>query len=593
MQVSPILEPTGGIVDSNLRCSNLPSSGQSSSGSSSIRIAAMACLVGLIGCAGPQTLRDETVGVAKDISKGPAERPQIALTNFSDGLRCLDNLLLDFGVRNLSIIVEDLDDQTKKVAAGTKDMLISAISSASRRSRSIRLVAFGNDARNTASFMDRAERKSQYQSVPDFGIRGSVSQFDDNVAKRTNDAGFSIGSILSIGTGSSATAKVLGLDLAMVRTEDFSVVHGVTSKNAVVLVQQGTGVDASASITKYGLTYQTNTSMSEGTAVALRNLIELASIELIGKLAKVPYWKCLGARDDSPDVKSEMADWLEGMVQSERSYEGLSQPFRSWELFAFFQTQMAALGIYDGRTDGLPTSEFGSAIVDYRRLLGLSPTKDMNQEFLERHLMADRSQLRTKVQQFLASRPTPQPQQVAAAPAAPIQAAPQQSPQPTQQAALRPQSGTAGTSAGANAMGLAFNAGDGKKFPPGATVDLRLYSQAPAVVYCFLKDESGAVVRLLPNSGARLSRVAPGQDLLLRGQDQKAKWEIVANEKGIPETVACFGSPQNLTGRLPKFLQGADFEAIPGVSALEEIRDAIRQASGQQFGEAWFTIRSR
>ncbi|MFM9888239.1 MAG: hypothetical protein ACKVQT_34875 [Burkholderiales bacterium] len=514
------------------------------------------------------------------------------MTNFSDGLRCLDNLLLDFGVRNLSIIVEDLDDQTKKVAAGSKDMLISAISAASRRSRAIRLVAFGNDARNTASFMDRAERKSQYSAVPDFGIRGSVSQFDDNIAKRTNDAGFSIGSILSLGSGSSASAKVLGLDLAMVRTEDFSVVSGVTSKNAVVLVQQGTGIDASASISKYGLTYQTSTSMSEGTSVALRNLIELASIELIGKLAKVPYWKCLGARDDSPDVKTEMSDWLEGMVQSERSYEGLSQPFRSWELFSFFQVQMAALGIYDGRVDGLPTSEFGNAIVDYRRLLGLSPTKDMNQEFLERHLMADRSQLRVKVQQFLASRPAPQAQPVAAAQQAqqPAPAAPQQ---PVQQAALSQKPVASAASTSANAIGLAFNADDGKKFPPGATVDLRLGSQAPAVVYCFLKDESGAVLRLLPNSGARLSRVGPGQELLLRGQDQKAKWEIVANEKGIPETVACFGSPQNLTGRLPKILQGADFQAIPGVSALEEVRDAIRQASGQQFGEAWFTIRSR
>jgi hypothetical protein len=591
----PILELIGGIVNSMLRCA-LPTRGRSSPTSCSVRIASAAFFVGILGCAGPQTLRDETVGIAKDAAKGPGERPTIALTNFSDGLRCLDNLLLDFGVRNLSIIVEDLDDQTKKVAAGSKDMLISAISAASRRSRAIRLVAFGNDARNTASFMDRAERKSQYSAVPDFGIRGSVSQFDDNIAKRTNDAGFSIGSILSLGSGSSATAKVLGLDLAMVRTEDFSVVSGVTSKNAVVLVQQGTGIDASASISKYGLTYQTSTSMSEGTSVALRNLIELASIELVGKLAKVPYWKCLGARDDSPDVKTEMSDWLEGMVQSERTYEGLSQPFRSWELFAFFQTQMAALGIYDGRVDGLPTSEFGNAIVEYRRLLGLSATKDMNQEFLERHLMADRSQLRVKVQQFLALRPAPQAQQVAAAPAAPaapVQAAPQQPSQATQQAALRPQSAAAGTSAGANAMGLAFNAGDGKKFPPGATVDLRLYSQAPAVVYCFLKDESGAVLRLLPNSGSRLSRVAPGQDLLLRGQDPKAKWEIVANEKGIPETVACFGSPQNLTGRLPKLLQGADFEAIPGVSALEEVRDAIRQASGQQFGEAWFTIRSR
>ncbi len=579
-------------MERNALLSSMRAAGYSSPGFFSRRTTSVACLVALMGCAGSQTLRDEAVGVAKDAAKGPGERPTVALTNFSDGLRCLDNLLLDFGVRNLSIIVEDLDDQTKKVAAGTKDMLISAMSMASRRSRAIRLVAFGNDARNAASFMDRAERKSQYQSVPDYGIRGSVSQFDDNVAKRTNDAGFSIGTVFSLGAGSSATAKVLGLDLAMVRTEDFSVVSGVTSKNAVVLVQQGSGADASASISKFGVTYQTNTSMSEGTAVALRNLIELASIELVGKLAKVPYWKCLGARDDSPDVKSEISDWIEGMVQSERTYEGLSQPFRSWELFAFFQTQMAALGIYDGRVDGLPTSEFGNAIVEYRRLLGLSATKDMNQEFLERHLMADRSLLRTKVQQFLASRPAPQVQPVAAAQQT-QQTAPAAPQQPTQQAALSQKPVAAAATTSANAMGLAFNAGDGKKFPPGATVDLRLYSQAPAVVYCFLKDESGAVVRLLPNSGARLSRVAPGQDILLRGQDQKAKWEIVANEKGIPETVACFGSSQNLTGRLPKFLQGADFEAIPGVSALEEVRDAIRQASGQQFGEAWFTIRSR
>lgn len=550
-------------------------------------------------------LHTEAATMGKKAVSQIGERPVQSLTGFTDGLRCIDNQMIDYGIRNLSIIVEDLDDATKKVAAGTKDMLISALSTASRRSRAIRLVAFGNDARNTASFMDRAQRTSSYQAVPDLSIRGSITQFDDNVAKRTADAGFSIGSFLSGGVGSSATAKVVGLDMAMVRTGDFSVISGVTSKNAVVLMQSGTGVDASAAIRKFGATYQTNTSMSEGTAVGLRNLVELATIELIGKLNKLPYWRCLGAKDSDAEVKSEIADWLEGMIQSEISYEGLSQPLRSAELFGYFQQQMAALGLYDGRTDGLPTKDFGAMLSVYRTMLGLPAGTDMNQELMERHYAADRGPLREKIAKYVADNPRePPPPPAAAAPqaaqagAAPSAAASEPvrtasaapaAPAPAQPAPAQP---TAAAAAGAG-IALGFNQAENARFRPGTSIDLRIVANSPALLYCFLRDEAGAIVRLLPNSSIRAVQAAPGQPVPLAGQIGKNKWEIVSASSGAPETVACFASAQNLTARVPQMLQGGDFQPIQTTNRLEDVRDALRQAAGSQFGEAWYTIRSR
>mgnify|MGYP003377281780 CR=1 FL=1 len=55
------------------------------------------------------------------------------------------------------------------------------------------------------------------------------------------------------------------------------------------------------------------TTRSEGTSQAARNMVELAAIEVVGKLTRLPYWQCLGMRDDEPEVQRETEDWFLAM----------------------------------------------------------------------------------------------------------------------------------------------------------------------------------------------------------------------------------------------------------------------------------------
>ncbi len=561
--------------------------------------ASVAGLFLLSACAAPN-LSKEVQEETRQSLKSPAALPSVALTSFSEGLRCIDLQLLDFGVKNISILVEDLDDQTKKVPAGTKDMLISAFQEATKRSRAVRLVAFGNDARNASTFLDRAQRQSQYQNVPDFGIRGSVSQFDDNVVRKSADAGFSLGELLAAGLASSSSSKVLGVDLTVMRLEDFSVVPGVSSKNAIVILQQGSGTDASSTIRKFNINYQSSTSRSEGTAIALRNLIELATIELMGKLVKIPYWRCLGAKDNDPEAKSEVSDWFEGMVQSDGQAE----------LFTYFQYHLSRLGLYEGEVNGTPSQELADAIRKYRVILGMSETSDLNAELFGMHLGANRSIVRGKVETLLAQAaaakpavdaaasakaPTPNPPPAGIAPA-PIQVAAAVQTTAAQTNATQANASQAASQASAatpgGAIDLKFLA---LKAQPanGAEADVKLSTNGEATVYCFMKDAAGAVIRLLPNAGVKQVRLTPGQTFTLRGEPPQAQWRIHVNDKGLKETLACFASNENLVTRLPKLLLGSDFQALAGVTTIEAIRDAIRTAAGTRFGEAWMTLGNR
>ena len=114
--------------------------------------------------------------------------PQRNVTNFSDALRCMDNLYLAYGTRDVSVLLEDLTDATKKVSAGTRDMMMSAISDMTRRSRAIQVVAFGQDANNVVAFLNSAQQRSAFAVVPQFDLRGAITQLDESVLRRQGDA---------------------------------------------------------------------------------------------------------------------------------------------------------------------------------------------------------------------------------------------------------------------------------------------------------------------------------------------------------------------------------------------------------------------
>lgn len=492
------------------------------------------------------SVRKEATEATAGLRKGPEAAPIRTITNFSSGLRCMDNMFLMYGVRDLVIITEDLSDQTKKVSAGTKDMLISSVSEMTRRSKAVRLIAYGSDSSNLIGFMKEAEKKNMFKLVPQYGIRGSVTQLDENVAKKTEGGGIALAGV-GFGRAATAATTILGLDLTMMRTEDLSIVSGVTSSNSVAIIRAGSGLEAEAEYKKFGINYQSNLSRSEGTSQALRNLVELASVELFGKLTKTPYWICLGGTSQAESVKNEISDWYSGM-------------YSDGEIVSFWQQQMRIRGLYAGEINGQNDAALIAAITAYRDALGLGKTAVVDLAFFTAYLDANHYDIAPKAREKLASYQSP---------AAPI-------PIPDE-------------SAGPISVSVTSTKG-GNQFRKGERLTVKVTPSRDAYVYCFMQDENQKIARFFPNRFTKDALISAKKGVQLPNGKQ---FNIDVNTKGVPEHIVCFGAGKDVYESVLPAIGGGDIDVPTPVQSLAELKSVFQKAGGPSLGVGNFTINVR
>jgi len=254
----------------------------------------MVCAAILCGCASIDSrLDDKLESEFAEIKQGPNGAPYKNVTNFSDSLGCMDRLMLSRNIRDIPVMVEDIDDKTEAVKTGVRDMLVSAISEMTYRSHGIKLILYGKDSGNLISFLKAANNNKVYEAMPLYDIQGSISQFDKGVTSVDASIGLFARRDGGLGAARGSSLSVVALDLNVVSTNDMSIVPGVSSKNSVAIFQRGDSLDADASINKFGVYFDINLSRNEGQAQAVRSLVELAAVEIVGKLTGVPYEQCL------------------------------------------------------------------------------------------------------------------------------------------------------------------------------------------------------------------------------------------------------------------------------------------------------------
>lgn len=538
------------------------------------------------GCA-MTDFKGEVGAAAEAARKGPESAPQQTITNFSDALRCMDNQLITWSIRDVSILAEEVDDKTKKVAAGTKDMLISAISTMTRRSRAIRLVAFGVDSRSLDEWIRRSQTLAPFAEVPQFAIRGSVSQFDQALARKEGDAGIGYGDKWSVGVARSAGVSRMAIDLNMIFGSNFSIVPGVTSQNSILLFNEGNGIDGDATIKKFGINFSMTLAKSEGQAQALRNLVDLAAIELIGRLTRTPYWVCLGSSAESPEVRKEIEDWFFAMESG-------------GDLIPYIQFQLRNRGYFGGPVDGVPSAELAQAVAMYRLAMSggagtpaaAEANGDIDLDFLMRYLSADHARV-------LAANPPPATPPAPAPAPAPAAAA---SPGTAEAPAEAPASRVAPSSQGARVargnapaasperLNVSIESVSGEKvFGRGQPVQLSLATNRTAHLHCYMRDDRRQIQRIFPNRFNRDTLVRGGEALALPGN---MRFQIIASPRGIAEAIVCYATDTDLIARLPRRITGADFENLPVVS-FDEIKQAFRLATNDQFAEGVFHVRTQ
>ena len=470
----------------------------------------------------------------------PTDRSGRAVTNFTPALRCMDEMLFNQGVRDVTLMMEEFRDVTQKLPIATRDMMTSAVSDMTRRSRALRLSVFGTDQQNLTQLLQQAQKQSAFAVLPQYNLRGNISQLDDSVEKRGASVGLGLAErLFGVRFGTETKFSVLGLDAALVDTESMTLLPGVSSKNLTVLASRDASAgDGEAKLTNPGLdvVFSFSASRSEGTAQAARNMVELALVELIGKLLRLPYWQCLKVSDDDPEIQREMEDWFLSMDDQERR--------------SFLQERLRERRYFDGAIDGLDSLRFRVAMSTYRAALGLPSNGSSDLAFFKRFVTV-----------AVARGPLDaMPRLVKAASGA----APNQEPVPAAQSAAAP-------NAPASASGLRIAA---SQSPQGKGFNLQVESNRSGYLYCYSQDPvSNKIVRIFPNRFVRDPRVETGKPVRLPGGKR-----FVLNPAA---EYACLHAPREVYGDLPAPLRWGDFDEIR-LPSFDAIRDHFSQIGGAE-----------
>ncbi len=322
------------------------------------------------------------LGLAACTPVSPALAPLVAepntaaarnFTSFNDALRCMDRLLATAGKSPILVSSTGIPDRTRRINVSADDMLVNAINQMNRTSK--RIVFVDQPLEKKDGQIIYLTRDDKTDATPRYLFRGAISQLDDGVSSSrfsltANNAAAPLRPLQNASLRASSRLSVVSVDMHLVRYPERTVVAGASVANSMVVRRTGGLVAATGLIdlTRLGFSIQIDRVESAGQAV--RNLIELGAIELVGRLTGLPYWTCLG----SGSVASNRAE------QPERRAAIMSDSQRVAEA----QQGLRDLGYYAGAVSGKRDSSTRQAIAIFQADENLIASGEVDWDLLNR-----------------------------------------------------------------------------------------------------------------------------------------------------------------------------------------------------------------
>ncbi len=318
----------------------------------------------------------------------PVSIPNAKITNFNEALVCMDNLMLMRKVQPIYVMAQDINNYTsaRSLSSGGVEMLITTINQMSYRSRAVRFHNFSSKLADVYT-MAKNHPENKTMRIPDFFIRGGITQHNKNAWQGQSGAGGSTQftkTIIDDGDGESGTqtesedltlsyssSGSLGsvtLDLSIGSVATMLNLPGIYSANTLSLNNTtGGAITGDLSMAKIGLSYSYSNNTSQDFNDVYRALIQVGAIELIGKLQKVPYWRCLS---NAGVNKNRMAalkkEWTKLLKLGDE------------KVIAIAQKALKDSGYYTGKLQGNKTDAYKVALQDYQSRMNVMATGVMN-----------------------------------------------------------------------------------------------------------------------------------------------------------------------------------------------------------------------
>lgn len=463
--------------------------------------------------------------------------------NFNEALRCMDDMFIAQGKQDIYITTAGIPDATGLIATGTKEMFITAVSRMSAKSNAFHFVDYDPTQLDVQVLSEMVGLHQEFVA-PNYYVRGAITQLDSNVLQSSASLGVSIPG-LDAAINGNQVVSVVSMDLNMGKLVTRQIMPGISASNSIAVVQSGKGADVGGLIGKAGLSLSVSLDKSEGFHQAVRNLIELSTIEILGKLTRVPYWQCLSIDSTNPSFRSEARGWFDLMSQQEQ--------------FRFVSAALARAG-YAQSGSGPADPAFSDAVSRYQADNDLVPNGRIDFDLYYRLLAAD------------GRRP---PARAAATPASVAV------PAPTLPAPTTPPSAPPG-------LVLSSPRGPRPTYRIGETMVVSLQPTRDEYVYCYYQDAGGTVARIFPNRFQPDAFLRAGQQIEIPPAGQTS-FAIRFDKPGGTEGIVCLGATNEVGLRLPSRLKTADLEPLP-VKGLDEVSEQFRELSGAQVADARLAV---
>ena len=516
--------------------------------------AAMGLLL-LAGCSTPMDPRkDQTFQSYATQADRPVVRPTRSISSFSASLMCMDHMLRDAQLPPTLITSKQLPDYSSRVPVASKDMIVTALSQMSRVSNAFRFVDYEVDIARQDTVQNLTTillNNNQMQlQRPALYFSGAVAYVDQNVISNRFDAGTSA-SRLDTGYSQSRNATIIALELHLGDFRTRTLIPGLDSANEVIIGGGGQGLDLAGRIGDYGVKFNVGRDYAQGAGGAMRTLIDLGTIELVGKWARVPYWQCLTLDQTHPNFQRQMREWYDAGGPSSAS--------------ALIQTSLVSQGYLPLGTSSLPAdnAQLRSALTNFQVDTGLVISGEMDFFTYERalrnyvKLAADGTLARVGWTQngaaITAVGSAHAAESIATAPAVNKVLLQIENPAP---------------------------AGERLPFEQGEQIFLSAIVTRSAHLYCYFADAKGSVMRLLPNA-VNPNTIVPA-NMSVRIPDWMTPNPAFIMDASTPgtERVGCFAAETDPMQYLPAPLQGPALRAIPGFATMDDVSDAFAQSLG-------------
>lgn len=461
------------------------------------------------------------------------------VTNFSQALRCMDELFLAYGKNGIVVTSTGIPDETGKVRTGTKEMLITAIAKMTVKSNAFEFIDFHGGGDDLARLFDT--KGQSMMKIPDYYIRGSITQMDDNTIRKNSGFGLAA-AFFDFGFSSDASYDLISMDMSIGDAATRKILPQTSTSNTMVIIKTGKSGEAGGKLGKVGLSFNLDFSRSEGLGATTRTLLELGLIETLGQFTQVPYWRCLDADITNPVIREQALETYETLKENER--------------ITFVQRKLGgSMNRYNGPIDGKMNDTLKDAILEYQAQNNLVADGRISFD-LYASLLDD-------IQNNLAYVPSTPPAKTAAARPIPAPA-----PAPAPVALPPPQA----VPAAAFRVNLDSDKGSKPSYKVGEFLNMSLSLTGDGTVYCYYEDINRSVARIFPNQFFGNPTLRSGSTVRLPSGGFRIRFDQPGKERG-----ACIGADRELV--VPGNLKGArDLAPLP-VRSLDEVVSQYRQGN--------------